>query len=713
LKPLNVAIIWSYNQPYLKDRHGNFVLPSIRQYLQRDYIDMIKIAKKYPSVRLTFNVTPFLFEQVSDYVFSDPKDYTWLLSQKTTDELSLQEKEFILRHFFKGVDAVIVDPYPRYAELYEKKRKLEAKTYVDGIAPLFSESEIRDLQVWHNLAWIGKESQKDRFVKSLIEKGAFYTEGEKAKLLTFIRSLHQSMFELYNAEFQTHHIELSTTAFYNPIIPLVVDNQAVKLKDDKHLPLRRFTSEEFVMEQILQARKFNKKFFNQTSLGIQSPEGMLNKKALDLFAKARFSWTVLEKHHVAFSLKENEMLYPYEYTSNNQHFINCFVNFSEISDRFKTDYPKLTPKAAVADIMMRLEKARLLAEDVGHQEAIVVLPLSGDTLWDLYQRTGTEFLHLLYRALEKSTSIKTTTPMDYLAKQPISTLINSVIEESPDINYEPWIGSAAANRAWDKVTETYKFYLSCVDSGEYSEETLKEAKLCIQKALNADWFKWYSDHDSIWDTYYDELFRSLLIQSYEILYKKSPISLFYNLKNASSLLKPTTVAQNAIYPKIDGEDTSLVEWEGAAIFDVNRFQLEAGNPLYTYLSSISLGYNELHLCVHISFIKFPMILSHLRIEFHQPVHCIYEFHPLQEHAERHVEILSEKGGDDRLEIQQTAAEFAVDHVWECLIPLSELKVEEGDMITMQFWLGEKESIIERFPQSSTISLNYSMNFESI
>lgn len=710
MKPLNVALIWTYNLPYLKDRQGNFVLPTIRQYLQRDYIDMIKIAQKYPDLKLSFNITPFLFEQAADYVYSEAQDYTWLLSKKDAAALSAQEKEFIVRHFFKGDDAVIIAPYPRYLELYTR-RILLTESGENELGRSFSEADIRDLQVWHNLAWIGKESQKDRLVAKLIKKGRDFTEADKEKLFEFIHGLHKTMFDLYNESFQTKNIELSTTAFYNPILPLALDNHSAKLPNaEGHLPMRRFAAGDLMMTQVLQARKFNKKFFDQTSLGIQSPEAAIDKKTLELYAKARFEWTVLEPHHIGLSVKPEEILFPYEYTANNQHFINCFINFTELSERFTTTYPKLSPKKAVAELIASLEDLQKLAESTHHdREGVVVLPLSGDTLWDVYDQSGTEFLHLLYSALSKHKKLKTCTPSDYLKTHPTKAIINTIFEESPKIDYSSWIGSSAANHAWDKVNETYQFYLEIEEKGELSEISLRNAKQCIQKALNANWFKWYSDASSRWDSYYDELFRSLLIECYEHLHEKPPKSLFYNLKTASERLRPREPISGLIHPEIDGENTSTDEWQGAAEYDITEFQLSAGNPLYRYLRSISIGYNKTHICFHIAFHQFPRMLSYFQIEFHEPTYCVYKFHPLQQHGELKREIVREGSSESEWIIEQTEAEFEIDSVWECLIPVDEIELQHGGTFTVQLLLGEKEFIAERFPQSSTISLDYNLD----
>ena len=56
--------------------------------MQRDYIDMLKIAEKFDSVQLTFNILPALLEQLLDYTNEKAYDYSWFLSQKKAADLT-------------------------------------------------------------------------------------------------------------------------------------------------------------------------------------------------------------------------------------------------------------------------------------------------------------------------------------------------------------------------------------------------------------------------------------------------------------------------------------------------------------------------------------------------------------------------------------------------------------------------------------------------
>ena len=65
----------------------------------------------------------------------------------------------------------MIDVYPRYAELL-----------ADRSGP-YTVDDLRDLQVWHKLAWIDPfYLDSDARVRSLIERGRGFTEADKAVL---------------------------------------------------------------------------------------------------------------------------------------------------------------------------------------------------------------------------------------------------------------------------------------------------------------------------------------------------------------------------------------------------------------------------------------------------------------------------------------------------------------------------------------------------
>ena len=72
----------------------------------------------------------------------------------------------------------------------------------NDIEAIFNEQDFRDLQVWHNLAWIGNYSAKDKRIQRLLSKGRGFTENDKHSLFGYLKSLFSEMLEIYTNNFQ-------------------------------------------------------------------------------------------------------------------------------------------------------------------------------------------------------------------------------------------------------------------------------------------------------------------------------------------------------------------------------------------------------------------------------------------------------------------------------------------------------------------------------
>ena len=104
---------------------------------------MAAIVADYPNVHLTINLTPSLLWQIEDYTDRDATDRSLELSLKAAETMSLEDREEVLRGFFDAHWHNQIYPHPRYAELFTQR--VEERP--------FPTPDIRDLQVWFNLAW--------------------------------------------------------------------------------------------------------------------------------------------------------------------------------------------------------------------------------------------------------------------------------------------------------------------------------------------------------------------------------------------------------------------------------------------------------------------------------------------------------------------------------------------------------------------------------
>ena len=129
--PLYVAFIWHQHQPLYKspnsennseNEKGQYRLPWVRLHGTKDYLDLILILEKYPKLHQTVNLVPSLILQLEDYAKGKAIDPYLAVALTPNDQLTLEQKHFIVEHFFDGNHHTLVDPHPRYSFLYEQKR---------------------------------------------------------------------------------------------------------------------------------------------------------------------------------------------------------------------------------------------------------------------------------------------------------------------------------------------------------------------------------------------------------------------------------------------------------------------------------------------------------------------------------------------------------------------------------------------------------------
>src|SRR5206468_2524172 len=106
------------------------------------------------------------------------------LSLKPAADLQESDIEFILDNFFHAQRQRMIGVYPRYAELLAQRGgSLPTEADKRAAARRFTVDDLRDLQIWHKLAWTDPILlEGDARIRSLVEKGSHYSEEDKVLL---------------------------------------------------------------------------------------------------------------------------------------------------------------------------------------------------------------------------------------------------------------------------------------------------------------------------------------------------------------------------------------------------------------------------------------------------------------------------------------------------------------------------------------------------
>src|SRR5262245_648872 len=177
-----VAILWHMHQPFYEDlvTHEH-ILPWVRLHALKDYYGMVRLLREFPRVRVTFNLVPSLLVQLEAFAEARARDRVLELSLKPAAELTDADVAFVLEHFFHAQRQRMIDVHPRYAELLARRGGTHpSATDLRAAASRFSRDDLRDLQVWHKLAWVDPYFvDEDDRVSALVAKGAGFTEDDK------------------------------------------------------------------------------------------------------------------------------------------------------------------------------------------------------------------------------------------------------------------------------------------------------------------------------------------------------------------------------------------------------------------------------------------------------------------------------------------------------------------------------------------------------
>lgn len=524
MNPLYIAFVWNQHQPFYQDTvKKEYIMPWVRLHATKDYYQMAAILRKYPDIHQTFNLTPSLVAQLEDYL--DGADDYYLRVMKPVDELTREEKRFLLQHYFDIHWDRAIGCWPRYSQLLSKQGRCKEPASVDAALARFTDQDYLDLQVWFNLAWIDPEvREQDAELTALLQKGQMFSETDKELVIKKQWDIIRQVVPVHRELAESGQIELITTPFYHPIVPLLIDTRsALRASPGLHLP-RTFSYPEDAAEQTVRAVNQFRRCFGGFPLGIWPPEQAVSPETLALFAEHGFRWTVTDEDILARSLhteiyrdgfghvlNADELYRPYKMKIQDKEIAILFRDH-HLSDRIGFVYHHMNMDHAVDDLIHRFHKIR---ESVAGCQGphLVTIALDGENAWEWYPNDKKEFLNRLYSRLSQDTLLKTVTVAEFLAQHPPERELAHLHSGSwVDHSVTRWIGSESKNRLWEMLLEA-RGMLEKI-RGTISPERLLRAKENLLIAEGSDYTWWVDSMPYFLAAPFEALFRKHLLNVY-------------------------------------------------------------------------------------------------------------------------------------------------------------------------------------------------------
>jgi alpha-amylase/alpha-mannosidase (GH57 family) len=493
MEPILVSFLWHMHQPFYKDLvQQQYVMPWAYLHGTKDYFGMAALAEEFPDVHQTFNLVPSLIVQLDEYASGTAKDDSLELAFKPAEDLTREERSLILERFFPVPVTTMLRPFPRYFHLYERRSDPTRQQ-------TFSDQDFRDIQVFWTLAWM----DYDRRPEDLVERGENFTEQDKARLRRQVQSTIRDIVPTYRRAQDKGIIEISTTPFYHPILPILIDSQV-----DGHVPVEVYLPYD-AREQLARAQAFISRRFGKSPQGLWPSEGSVSNDVALLAASLGYRWIatdegILAKSGIDLNWDNRRFLYhPYR-----RGDVTLFFRDRVLSDLIGFQYMHTSAIESASDLLRRLTSVP--------PGSHVLIALDGENPWDYYPNSGRDFLRRLFEGIQNNPALEAVTLSEAAERLPAQKLNWLAPGSWANANFNIWIGHPEDHDAWEWIVEAREALMSRKGGVPENDWNLAYEELLI--AEGSDWMWWFgNDFSSDSDAVFDSLFRQHIANIYHLI----------------------------------------------------------------------------------------------------------------------------------------------------------------------------------------------------
>jgi alpha-amylase/alpha-mannosidase (GH57 family) len=633
---LNLALVFHQHQPYYKNKLTNMIeMPWVRVHAMTEYVDSPGILEQYPDTKLTYNLVPSFIEQLVEYhedgtadVHTDFARRAWPVDgdgmvtgyPNATDlELhTMQFQSFWNSGWIYNVSSSdtelgwLYQSSSRYTEIYDMtKHNLKPDTIMDDT--LLSPQDLLDLQVlWYLYQFSpdyvrgeysaiedptsdGRPAHYNASLETLYTQNGNYTPADLKLVLDVQLAQMANVLPMYSALAQKGQVELTTTPYYHPIMPLLMMD-GWTFEDG--IRVNKQSWPEDVQAQLTNGMDLFEDELGFRPTGMWPSEQSVSPAMVQPVVDVGIDWMVTDEVNLAESTLADgsfidtsvasNLAIPWNVTGADGDKVAVIFRDRVISDRIAFQYGSMTPVAAVSDFIAYIDDVRqqLLDEGKDPSEHLLTVALDGENwmfMSEFQHHDGARpFMHEWYSRLGSHPSIVTTTPGEFLEKGLTLPEIKTIGTGSwIDGTLSTWAGEEEETLGWQRLIEARQA-LVAFEADNPQHTGLEAAWESLYIAEGSDWYWWYGlDQDSGYDELWDTLFKVHLSNIYKAVGLELPPYLQELWTNPASPLEPYA---GVIEPMIDGIALPG-EWQGAAKYEAS---VDGGN---LNLDAFYIGYD--------------------------------------------------------------------------------------------------------------------------
>lgn len=578
-KKLSIAFYWHMHQPvYQLSPTGDFLMPWVRLHAVKDYLDMALWAKKFDKLKLNFNFVPVLINAIINYGENEAHDIHSRLTITPQDELTNEDKIFILNNFFDANYQTMILANPEYHRLYQIVQSSGTED-----TSIFSNQEYADLMALFNLAWIDpsfKTSNSE--LKKLVKKGKNYTLEDRIAIIQIQRDIIKKIIPTIRKLIEKNKIEITTSPYYHPILPILLDYKNIKKNSSPANDLQDLKTDLDAKMQTKMALDRIEEVFGKRPRGVWPSEQCVSAKTLEMLSSLGVEWSLSDEGILANSInfefehdfkgyikEPYHLLKTYKYKTSTSDLKMVFRE-STIPNLIGFEYQNHNPIATANDLYDRIKVLQSKILSSPDNEHLLTIALDGENCWENYLEDGASFLKTLYTLITEDDSLETVLLSDYLEKTKEDKLLPKIASGSwINRNFKLWIDEPVKDIAWTylkRVRQDFANFVKREPLNPNIELARRELFICE----GSDWFWWYGEpNDSGRDNIFDFLFRTHLKNVYRYLDLDTPKYLDDPLSDISTS-KPSKYPKSLITPSINGKNVvdENDEWNNAGYIEI-------------------------------------------------------------------------------------------------------------------------------------------------
>jgi len=537
-----VSFLWHLHQPAYRTADGVSHAPWAALHAGGAYTTLARAVEIAGGSGQVLNIVPTLLEQLLAYAENRVDDPVLETVVTPATDLTDAQRETLVSWGFH-VSPRQLTRYPRLGEL--ARRRPENRPG-QGLAGGFGPGDLRDLQVLFVLAQAGEQAWTDERLEPMYERGRDFGADDHLRMVEWLHAQPGELIELWRRISKMAGVEIATSPFAHPIMPLLVDSTVVNASWAPHpapqVPV--FKHPEDAEWQLASGLEFMaERGFN--TRGCWPPEGSVSEEAVAIYRAAGVRWLVTDEGILERSLdrplREGDTIAPEIYRPWRlaDGGPDIFFRDRRVSDAIGFQYGRWDNEAHAAEELIReLEGlARGLPE-----EASIVIALDGENPWLHYPDGGGRFLRELMGRLNNcapelapatlESVVEVTEPAKLEHLHP-GSWINSI--------FATWIGHPEKTKAWEVLADVRR---AIAENGGAPPPSLLLAE-------GSDWFWWLGDDNPTeLAPLYDKIFRLHLADACKQAKIESPVNLDLPLKPLTDPLQEGPTVSELRYCQI-------------------------------------------------------------------------------------------------------------------------------------------------------------------